>query len=103
MPIIENKAKELNIDLYLESPVDEKPILGTIVFSRQMNALSHRLPKPNYVQSRQQNLGVDSFGRSRTSDGPRKKRMPDVLEPVKEERIPSERSAKSRLIRLDKR
>ena len=91
MPIIQKKAEELNLDLCVGNPIDEKGILGTIVFSRQINALSHRLPKPNYVPNYQRGL-PNSLERSRSTDGPRTKNIPVVLEPVKEEKIPSGRN-----------
>jgi NIMA (never in mitosis gene a)-related kinase len=93
MNAVKNKAKELGVELHSEELIDEKAILGTIVFSRQVNALSHRLPKPNYAPSIQQ---VGSIARSNTSDGPRKNHVSDALETVNEEKAPSERSSRSR-------
>eukprot|EP00826_Nyctotherus_ovalis_P002522 TRINITY_DN10506_c0_g1_i1.p1 TRINITY_DN10506_c0_g1~~TRINITY_DN10506_c0_g1_i1.p1 ORF type:complete len:260 (+),score=72.66 TRINITY_DN10506_c0_g1_i1:505-1284(+) len=97
MPIIKTKAKELDIELGVAEASAEKGMLGTIIFSRQINALSNRLPKPNYVASRQENAGIPE--RSNTSDGPRRRHVSGTLETVNEEKAPSERSSRSRASR----
>lgn len=89
IPIVKKKMEELNIELHSEK--EDPNILKTIVFSRQIKALSGRLPKAQYSSIHQENIiPKTTLARSNTSDVLKKKPSIGGLEPVKEERYPSE-------------
>lgn len=106
-PSVQKKMKELGIDSALMSSAPDPNILGTIVFPRNLSALSSKLPKPNYAPpmapgmpllQKYSQISNSLQTRSKSINGIRQNNASvDCLESVKEEN--KERRLKSRNLR----